>query len=281
MPSRPVLGAEIDDRHVDARRRRIKNLVGVGKPDRHRIDQDIAVIAGVKTHLPAHRGHAERIAVAADARDDATHQMPRLRMLGRTERQRVEAGDRPRPHGEHVAQDAADAGGRALIGLDVARMVVALHLEHHRLPVADVDHAGVLARPLDHPWRLGRQPAQMDARGFVGAVLVPHRREDAELGETRHPADQFQDARVFVRLEAVRRDEFGGDLGFVGNHDARRRFKPLIRDIKRTGKALFTRVFNNPANWRDAAPAKHLREPPGSDLRASNNPTEGLFPWTI
>ena len=75
-------------------------------------------------------------------------------MRGRAEGERVEAGDRPRAHGEDVAQDAADAGGRALIGLDVARMVVALHLEHDGEPVADIDDAGILARPLDHPGRL-------------------------------------------------------------------------------------------------------------------------------
>src|SRR5882757_4204695 len=108
----------------------------------------------------------------------------------------------------------------------------------------------------------------MDARGFVRAVLVPHRREDAELGEGRHPADQFQNALVFVRLEAVRSDEFGSDFGFVGNHAARTRSKPLIRDIKRTGKGLFTRVFNNPRDIGDAVPAKGLRSAPVSDLTA-------------
>src|SRR5947199_274715 len=54
------------------------------------------------------------------------------------------------------SSNAADARGRALVGLDVARVIVALHLEHHRLTVADVDHTGVLARTLDHPRRLGR-----------------------------------------------------------------------------------------------------------------------------
>ena len=157
------LGAEIDDRHVHAGRRRVEDLVGIGEADRHRIDQDVAVIAGVETHLSADGRHPERIAVAADAGDHARHQMARLGMLRRAKAQRVEAGDRPRAHREDIAQDAADAGGRALIGLDVARMVVALHLEHHRLAVADVDDAGVLARPLDHPGRLGRQAPQMDA----------------------------------------------------------------------------------------------------------------------
>ena len=215
----PGLGAEIDDRHVHARGRRIEDLVGVGEADRHRIDQDVAVIAGVETHLSADRRHAERIAVAADAGDHAGNQMPRLGMLRRAEAQCVETGDRPRAHGEDVAQNAADAGGRALIGLDVARMVVALHLEHDGLPVADVDHAGVLAGTLDHPRRLGRQTPQMDARGFVRAVLVPHRREDPELGKGRHPPDQLENALILVRLQPVAGDEFGGDLGLVGWHE--------------------------------------------------------------
>ena len=83
----------------------------------------------MEIHFAADRRHAEAIAVAADAGDDAGHQMPRLGMIGIAEAQRVEAGDRPRAHGEDVAQNAADAGRRALIGLDVARVVVALHLE--------------------------------------------------------------------------------------------------------------------------------------------------------
>ncbi len=141
-----------------------------------------------------------------------------LRIFRIAERQRVEAGDRPRAHGEHVAQNAADAGRRALIGLDVARVVVALHLEHDRKPVADIDDAGVLAGALDHPGRLGRQRAQMDFRGFVRAVLVPHRRENAELGEARLAADQLDDALVFVRLEAVLGDQLGRDGRFVGDH---------------------------------------------------------------
>jgi hypothetical protein len=46
------LGAEIDDRHADAGGRRVEDLVGLGEADRHRVDQDVAVIAGVETHLP-------------------------------------------------------------------------------------------------------------------------------------------------------------------------------------------------------------------------------------
>ena len=70
-------------------------------------------------------------------------------MIGRAEAERVEIGDRARAHGEHVAHDAADPGRRALVGLDVARVVVALHLEDGAIAVAEVDDAGVLARALD------------------------------------------------------------------------------------------------------------------------------------
>src|SRR5487761_2193430 len=102
----------------------------------------------------------------------ATTPLTRCRVLGW-------AGDRARAHREDVSQDAPDAGSCALVGLDERGMVVALHLEDAGLPVADIDHAGVFAGALDDPGRAGRQPAQVDARGFVRAVFVPHGREDA------------------------------------------------------------------------------------------------------
>src|SRR3954447_13811727 len=111
--------------------------------------------------------------------------MPRLRMLRIAERERVKARDRPRAHREHITQDAADASRRALIWLDVARVVVALHLEHDGKPFADIDHAGVLAGPLNHMRRRRWKRPEMDFGRLVRAVLVPHRRENAEFGERR------------------------------------------------------------------------------------------------
>jgi hypothetical protein len=73
----------------------------------------------------------------------------------------------PRAHGEDVAQDAADAGRRALVGLDERGVVVALHLEDRGQPVADVDDAGVLAGALDDPRRLGRQVASGATRELL------------------------------------------------------------------------------------------------------------------
>ena len=136
-------------------------------------------------------------------------------MHRRAERKSVETGDGARTHGEHIAQYASDPGGGALIGLDVAWMIVAFHLEHDSKPLADIDHPRILARPLNNPGRLRRQLAQMNFRGFVRAVLVPHGRENAELGESRRAADQIADAPVFVRLEAVR----GGELRIDASYD--------------------------------------------------------------
>src|SRR5438874_1221812 len=84
--------------------------------------------------------------IAADAGDHARDQVSRLRVIGPAEAQSVEVRHRSRAHGEHVAQDSADTRRRALIGLNVGGVVVALHLEDRRVAVANVDHARIFAR---------------------------------------------------------------------------------------------------------------------------------------
>ena len=193
------LRADIHDRIPDAGRGRVEDLVGLRDADGHRVDEDVAVIGRVEIDLAADRRDSDAIAVAADPRDHARDQVPRLRVVGPAEAQRVQVRDRPRAHGEDVAQDPADARRRALIGLDVGRVVVALHLEDRRVAVADVDHAGIFAGAANHPRRLGRQLLQVDARALVAAMLRPHDREDAELDEVRLAAERFQDAAYIPR----------------------------------------------------------------------------------
>jgi hypothetical protein len=156
------------------------------------------------------------MAVAADAGNHAGEEMPGQLVRRRAEGERIETGNRPRAHGEDVAQNAADPGGRTLIRLDVARMVVAFHLEHDREPVTDIDDACVLARPLDHPRRLRRQRAQMDFRGFVRAMLIPHGRENAEFGDRRLAAHERKNALIFFGREPVRRHQRGADFRPLG-----------------------------------------------------------------
>ena len=81
-------------------------------------------------------------------------------------------------------------------------MVVALRLEGHREPVAEVEHAGVLARPLQHARTTARQPLQEQRRVLVAAVLRPEQREDRQLEVVRLTLHQFLDTRVLPVREA-------------------------------------------------------------------------------
>ena len=122
----------------------------------------------------------------------------------RAEAERIHDGQRPRAHGEDVAQNAADAGGRALKRLDVAGVIVGLDLEGAGPAVADVDDAGVLAGPLHDAVALGGQALEMHAAGFVGAVLAPHHAVDAEFGEGGlAAAEKLLDFLVLVGRKAV------------------------------------------------------------------------------
>ena len=76
---------------------------------------------------------------------------------------------------------------------------------------ADVDHAGILARARITQGACGRQLLQVDARALVGAMLGPHHREDAELGQVRLAPERVQDALIFLGAEAVLGDDLGRD----------------------------------------------------------------------
>ena len=58
--------------------------------------------------------------------------------------------------------------------------------------------------PLQHARAFGRQRLQMHARALVAAVLRPHHREQAELGQIRLAADQLDDPRVLVGVMPCR-----------------------------------------------------------------------------
>jgi hypothetical protein len=82
----------------------------------------------------------------------------------RTETQGVQGGDRAGAHGEDIAQDAADARGRSLIGFDEGGVVVALHLENDGVAVAEIDDAGVFSGALDDALTGGGERLQPSLR---------------------------------------------------------------------------------------------------------------------
>ena len=155
------------------------------------------------------------------------HQAPRPWMggLAQNDRAFIAAIGRA-PHGEDVAQDTADAGRCALVGLDVEGWLWLSILKTSACP------SPMSTTPAFSPGpqiTCGPVVGSVRSHRFddLRAMLVPHRREDAELGQRRHPPDQVEDSPVLVRLQPVRGDQRIGDLGLadkdgVGHRQPRR-----------------------------------------------------------
>ena len=124
---------------------------------------------------------------------DAGHRAAEV-VIGLREAQAVEDRDRPRAHRDDVAQDPADSGRGALERLHGRRVVVRLDLERDRRPVAEVEDAGVLARPLQDALARRGEPLQQRRRVLVAAVLRPEEGEDRELEVVRTAAEELVNA---------------------------------------------------------------------------------------
>ena len=221
------LRANVDHRIARAARLGVKNLVLADQSQRKRIHQRIAAVTGLELRLAAQIRHAKAVAVSRHAAHYAVHNRMILvdlalvhvlaRLSGdRPKAQRIHHRQRPRAHGKDVAQNAAHARRRALKRLDVAGVVVALNLEGAGPPIAHVDDAGILARPLHHARALGGQPLQMHAAGLVGAVLAPHHAVNAQLGERRHTPQRGLDAAILLRGDAVLGQQLRGNRNRLG-----------------------------------------------------------------
>src|SRR5215208_5738586 len=112
--------------------------------DTEGIDQWVAEVAMVEDHLTADVRQAETIPVTTDASDDPRKHSGGVRLVQRSEAERIHHCDRSRPHRQDVADDAADTRRGSLVRLYVAGMVVRFDLERHGVAEADVDHPGVL-----------------------------------------------------------------------------------------------------------------------------------------
>ena len=82
-------------------------------------------------------------------------------------------------------------------------------LERGAPAVANIDDAGILARRDDYAFASGGKTAQMNAGGFIRAVLRPHHREDAEFSKRGLAAHERMDTLKLFRSEVVGGDYFG------------------------------------------------------------------------
>ena len=146
----------------------------------------------------------------ADARDRPVEQVSgalgwagaRSVARGLAEAQRVEHRDRTSADREDVAQDAPDAGGGALEGLDRGGVVVRLDLERAHETVTDVHRAGVLAWTHDDLRALGGERAQQLLGVLVGAVLAPQQRVHRQLDLVRRAILVLADQLVLGARQA-------------------------------------------------------------------------------
>ena len=214
------LGADVDDGIAGAAGLGVEDFVFADEAESEGVHERVAAVARLELGFAAEVGHAEAVAVAGDAADYAFDDgvvlvaLTRFCVLvwirslaalvrNRAEAERVHDGQGARAHGEDVAQDAAHAGGRALIGLNVAGVVVRFDFEGAGPAVAHIDDSRVFARPLDDTIAFGGQALEMNAAGFVGAVLAPHHAVDAKLGERGGAAERRENALVLLRGDAV------------------------------------------------------------------------------
>ena len=102
----------------------------------------------MEVDLARHGRNANAVAVVRDAGDDVLEQIAVAGIVEGAEAEGVEVGDGARAHREDVAQDAADAGRRALKRLDGAGVVVRFDLEDDAEVVVERNHARVLQRAL-------------------------------------------------------------------------------------------------------------------------------------
>jgi hypothetical protein len=126
------------------------------------------------------------------------------------EAKRVHVGDRPRAHGEDVAQDAADPRRRALIGLDIGGWLWLSILKMARR------RRRCRSRPAFSPGPQITHGARSAASSggcasFVGAML-DHMTEKMPSSSGSAPARAREDALIFVGGQAVLGHLFGRDL---------------------------------------------------------------------
>ena len=218
------------------------NILVPHRADAQGVDQRVAGVRRVEDDLATDVGQPETVAVTTDARDDTGQDATGVGGVRGTEAQRVHHRQRARTHREDVADDAADPRGRALIGLDVRRMIVRLDLEGDRPTITDVDDSGVFADADEQlrPAALGllvAELAQVHLGRLVGAVLTPHDRIHREFTRRRPATEDFADARIFVGLEAelgVGLRDLGGGLRAVDGIEAH---EPILS--RRIGESAF------------------------------------------
>ncbi len=158
------------------------------------VHERVPLVALVELRRAGDRRDADGVPVVPDALHDAIEEVPGVLAVEAPEVQGVSERDGVRPHRQGVPDDAADPGRGAVVGVDVARVVVALHAERQQLVGSrDANDGGVVARPDDHVLALAVERGQQRARRAVRAVFAPEVLEQRGLRRRRVAAEFVRD----------------------------------------------------------------------------------------
>ena len=171
----PGFGPKVNHGHADAGGSGVEDFIRIGEACGKGVHKAIAIVRAVKPDFAPYGGHAKAVAVAADALHHACDQSLGFGVGGDTETEGIHRRNRACAHGEHIAQDAANARSRPLGRFDVAGVVVGLHFEYERLAVTNVHDTCVFTRAANDLRARSGQGAQPFLAGFIRAMFVPHR----------------------------------------------------------------------------------------------------------
>ena len=168
--------AEQHDHVADAGGGRADQLVRLDQADAHRVDEAVLLVGALEVDLAADRGHADRVAVVADAR------RPRARAGSASA---AEAAGSPKRSESRIAIGRAPIANtsRRIPPTPVAApwngstalgWLCDSTLNAQARSAADGDRARVLARPEDQRGPSVGSVLQQPARVLVAAVLGPH-----------------------------------------------------------------------------------------------------------
>ena len=153
----PGFGTKINNGQANARGLAGKNHIALGQTNSHGIDKAVAIVTRMETDRTANGWHTKTVAVAANAGHHASDKCFRSRMAWLAKAQKIERGNGPCTHRENIAQNTTNARRRPLVGFDIRGVIVALHLENHHIAITDINHASILAGPINHTFPRGGQ----------------------------------------------------------------------------------------------------------------------------
>src|SRR5512136_1020931 len=99
------------------------------------VHQRIPVIAAVKSEIPPDHGDTDAIPISPNPLYDMFKKIPVLFPVKRPEIERIHQGNRTCAHREYIPNNSPNPCRRSIMGIDIARVVVALHGDRERDPV--------------------------------------------------------------------------------------------------------------------------------------------------